>query len=296
MRMFKLDEGLYVIECPFRKHVVSVGCVIGEGVGLIDCGIKDSPVQTLQPLLRTIHLDLTDVVKVLLTHGHFDHCGGLSEIKNVSKASALCHGLDKPLVEDPLMVFNLLRSRFPGLYYEEIAEFAAESVDVVVDEGDNINVAGRDMSILHTPGHSAGSLCVLDRETNVAFTGDSFQGEGEGRPLLFNSLNEYLESLKRAALKGFSNVVLGHPFPPFRKTILEGVEVGQFLKRSINVALSLREKVLVELNEHGSLRVDELSKAMPQIPTVTAACVLEDLVREGVSSRKISDGKALWIA
>jgi len=295
LRMFKLDEGLYVIECPFRKYVVSIGCIINEGVGLIDCGISESPVQTLQPLLRTIYLDITDVVKVLLTHGHFDHCGGLSEIKKVSKASALCHSYDKPLVEDPQLVFKLLRSRFPGLYDEEMAEFVAESVDAVVDDGDTINVAGRVMTVLHTPGHSAGSLCMLDRETDVAFSGDSFQGEGEDRPLLFHSFKEYVESLKRVSQRELSKIVLGHPFPPFRKSILEGVEVEQFLRRSINAALDLKGKVFVKLNERGSLRVDELYKVLPQTPPVTAACVLEDLVTEGIASRKMSDGKVAWV-
>jgi len=293
--MFKLDDGLYDIECPFRKYVVSVGCIIGDGVGLIDCGIKESPVQALQPLLRTIYLELSDVVTVLLTHGHFDHCGGLSEIKRVSKASALCHRMDKPLVEDPLQVFKLLRSRYPGLYDEEMAEFIAERVDGVIDDGDKIDVAGRDMNILHTPGHSAGSLCILDIETNLAFSGDSFQGEGEGRPLLFHGFKEYVESLERVAQKGFSKVVLGHPFPPFRKTVLEGVEVEQFLRRSINAAHDMRKKILSELNERGSLRVDELSGVLPQTPPVTVACVLDDLVREGVSSRKISDGRVVWV-
>jgi glyoxylase-like metal-dependent hydrolase (beta-lactamase superfamily II) len=268
---------------------------MGEGVGLIDCGIKESPVLALQPLLRTIHLDITDIAAVLLTHGHFDHCGGLGEIKKASRASAMCHILDKPLVEDPPLVFKLLRSRFPGLYGEEVAEFVAESIDVVVDDGAIISVAGRDMTILHAPGHSAGSLCVLDGETNVAFSGDSFQGHGEGRPLLFHSFNEYIKSLERAIRREFSKVVLGHPFPPFRKTVLEGVEVGQFLKRSMNAALDLREEVLAQLNKRGSLRVDGLSKVLPEIPPVTVACILEDLERDGFASRKISDGKAAWI-
>jgi glyoxylase-like metal-dependent hydrolase (beta-lactamase superfamily II) len=292
--MFKLDDGLYAIECPFRKYVVSVGCIIGEGVGLIDCGIRESPVLAIQPLLKTIHLDLTDIATVLLTHGHYDHCGGLSEIKKVSRASAMCHSLDKPLVEDPLLVFKLLRSRFPGLYGEEVAEFVAEGIDAVVDDGAKISAAGRDMTILHAPGHSAGSLCVLDGGTNIAFSGDSFQGQGEDRPLLFHSFNEYIKSLERAIQRGFSKIVLGHPFPPFRKTVLEGVEVGQFLRRSVNAALDLREKVLEQLNERGSLRVDELLKVMPETPPVTIACVLDDLVREGFASRKISDDKVAW--
>jgi len=292
--MFKLDEGLYAIECPFKDYTVSVGCIIGEGVGLIDCGIKESPVQALQPLLRTIHLDLKDVVAVLLTHGHFDHCGGLSEIKEASRASALCHRMDKPLVEDPLLVFRLLRSRFPGLYDGEVAEFVAKGIDGVVDDGDTIKVAGRDITVLHMPGHSAGSLCVLDKETNVAFAGDSFQGEGEDRPLLFYNFGEYVKSLRRAARREPSKIVLGHPFPPFRKSILEGVEVKQFLSRSINAALDLKGNVSAQLNERGSLRVDELSKVLPKTPPVTVACVLEDLVTEGIASRGVSDGKAVW--
>jgi glyoxylase-like metal-dependent hydrolase (beta-lactamase superfamily II) len=292
--VIKLADGLRVLECPFKRYVVSVGCVFGEGLGLIDSGTKESPVHAIEPALRSMNAKLEGVSTVVLTHGHYDHCGGLSEIRKVSKVSALCHPSDEVLVEDPPSVFEHLNHRFPGLYEEQAVEFEAAQIDVVINGDAKFTIGGRDMVALHAPGHSAGSLCIVDGATDIAFSGDSFQGWGEGRPLLFYSFKEYVESIEKAIKRGFAKIVLGHPFPPFGRTVLQASEVKAFLRGSIDEAYDIKKRVLRMMREDKIIKIDELSSALPGVPPVTAACVLEALETEGIVSQKVADGKAMW--
>lgn len=126
---------------------------------------------------------------VLLTHGHFDHVGGV-------RALVDAFGMDVYLHEaDTTMTGELAQ----GLYWNK-----------TYAEGDCIRVGQMEFTVLHTPGHTPGSVCL--RAGDTLFSGDTlFAGSCGRTDFPGGSWEQMLASLHRlAALEGDCTVLSGH--------------------------------------------------------------------------------------
>lgn len=140
------------------------------------------------------HTDVLTVGKPLIafvTHGHFDHVGGLHEF-----ADRRVHVADAQMTREPYPM-RLLQRDFPegaeemyayyGIAMPEVAVRAVPSpgFDVaawvtpgaeptmLLGEGDRIDLGDRTFTVLHTPGHTAGSASLFDEADGTVFTGDA---------------------------------------------------------------------------------------------------------------------------
>jgi glyoxylase-like metal-dependent hydrolase (beta-lactamase superfamily II) len=112
-----------------------------------------------------------EVLYIINTHGHFDHIGGNAEIQSRFNAKVAAHGLDAPLLE---------RAPYEaGLFGMTVAR--QPSPDILLKEGSVLAVGGLDLKILHTPGHTRGSVCIYLEREGVVFTGDTLFRGGVGR-------------------------------------------------------------------------------------------------------------------
>jgi glyoxylase-like metal-dependent hydrolase (beta-lactamase superfamily II) len=100
--------------------------------------------------------------KIVLTHGHIDHAGGATEL-----ARRLGVGIEGPHRADKFLLDGLAAQ---GRQYG----FAADDVtpDRWLDEGDKVTIAGHDFEVLHCPGHSPGSVVLLNRAQRFLLVGD----------------------------------------------------------------------------------------------------------------------------
>lgn len=132
-------------------------------------------------------------VAILLTHGHYDHTGAVTELlKEYPGLPVYLHPSDAAMMKD---VANLIPNIGPTVAY---------------GEGDQVPVGNLIVQVYHTPGHTPGSV-TLEVE-NVLFTGDTlFQGSCGRTDLAGGSTKDILASLKRLAkLKGDRKVCPGH--------------------------------------------------------------------------------------
>lgn len=144
-------------------------------------------------ILEEVRRTRLDIVKIINTHGHLDHSLGNGELIAATGAKLLIHRLDVPLLAKGTSLFG--QEMPPG-----------PEPDVLLQEGDMVEVEQVRLSVLHTPGHSPGSICLLGE--GVVFSGDTLFCGGMGRTdfpggsyqALLRSIKEKLLGLPRDTL------------------------------------------------------------------------------------------------
>ncbi len=114
------------------------------------------------------------IEKILLTHGHFDHTGGVNDIKKLTGAAVFIHKDDECMLSDGNKALA---------YFCPSKKFVEKEADFTFSDGDEIVQDGVVFKVMHTPGHSAGSVCFLvetDGE-NYMFAGDTIFKDSIGR-------------------------------------------------------------------------------------------------------------------
>jgi len=135
------------------------------------------------------------VTHILLTHGHFDHVSGAAAVKKEFGAAICLHAADAALC----------RPDGRGRAHQLGVSFEAFPVDAYLKGGEHLAVGTLDFVVIHTPGHTRGSVCFYEKSHGLLFSGDTiFQG-GYGRTdlpggstaQLFGSIQKNIFSLPR---------------------------------------------------------------------------------------------------
>jgi len=151
---------------------------------------------------KILELNLKPVT-IVLTHGHFDHILGLLELKlNFPQTQIVMHKTDLFLVES-------VQKR--AQHWLKMQVNPAPKPDRFVVEGDKIEFGQEALTVLHTPGHTPGSICLYNG--HVMFTGDTlFKDEVIGRTdLSYSSSKKIQQSLKKIKnLPGSRRMYAGH--------------------------------------------------------------------------------------
>jgi glyoxylase-like metal-dependent hydrolase (beta-lactamase superfamily II) len=123
---------------------------------------------------------LTDLpVSVVLTHEHYDHVASAyrwDEIimyENKDAIEVLKAGRDNASLQK-YVTGDYLWKPLPEGFDPEIWTIPSMEPTKVVNDGDSIDLGGRQLEVIYTPGHSPGSMCLLDRKNRILFTGDHF--------------------------------------------------------------------------------------------------------------------------
>ncbi len=167
---------LYQVVIPTPYKVGPVNCYVttARPITLIDTGTKwDESHRALQTELAELGLKIEDVQRIIITHAHADHYGLAAEIVRAAGAEVWTHRHNQATLEadetiraqrDAFYLQLLTEAGVPPEQRQRVADSRrggnryaeAVSIDRMLEEGDEIELADRTWRIYHTPGHAAG--------------------------------------------------------------------------------------------------------------------------------------------
>lgn len=227
----------FKVPIPFKLRDINLYLIKdSDGCLLIDTGTNTpATAETLQASLAQLGVTFADLRYVVITHFHSDHAGLAGLIQQHSPAQILMHAdgahflsawndeegqgpvsmapdaffLQHGLPDASLQVFRTMRQRFRTLTLPF-------QVTRHVDDGATLQVGGQTWSVIFTPGHAVGHICVYCPTLRIAFTGDhllqritpniSIHSDRHplGMPERYNPLRDYLLSLEKTRALGFT--------------------------------------------------------------------------------------------
>ena len=148
---------------------------------------------------------------IILTHSHFDHVGALWILHEKFPSAVIAGGAEEDFSSQTIV--SVAQSTM-GHYYHGTDLYKCggkvPAVNLLLKDGDTIGP----FTVLHTPGHTQGSICLYSREDKVLFSGDTLFRHSYGRTDLGGSEAQIMKSLRRLLLlDGDTTVYPGHDEP-----------------------------------------------------------------------------------
>ena len=165
---------------------VGTNCYIVRNDDTDECFVTD-PAACPPELVGHIRREGLNVKAVLLTHGHFDHIMGLDDFLKEFPVPVYAFSEEKPLLESAELNSSL------GMFGRPYTFSGAE----YVSDGQILHIAGFEIRVMHTPGHTAGGCCYYIPAENVLISGDTLFRASVGRTdLPTGSMGDLVRSVR----------------------------------------------------------------------------------------------------
>lgn len=184
-----VGDGVRVVGLPLpHGPVVSeTACYLIEdadaGIHLVDPGWDtDDNLARLERALAEAGRTFADVRSIVATHAHPDHLGLADRLRAEHGIPIALHRVEDAFVRHPTRPDPETSAERWGVPLERRAELAGAAdpraiparsgADVVLEDGDRLDIPGREVRVVATPGHTAGSICLHDATAGLFFSGD----------------------------------------------------------------------------------------------------------------------------
>lgn len=247
-----------------------------DGDTLVDCGIATGAEGGTEALATALHAagsSLDSLARLVVTHAHIDHYGLAGEVLVRSGGELWMHRsteLDIAKYGDPEEAVDRreLMLADHGLYGEKLTEASGGLRDWMpvmpsigrptrlLDGGETLTGGGRQWSVLHTPGHSPGHVCLWSARDRVLCSGDHLL-QKVSPPVTFergfarDPMGDYLDSLERVAELEPDVVLPGHG-TPFREGARRAAAIARGKRNRLAKVAELvgaREQTVTELTD-----------------------------------------------
>lgn len=134
-------------------------------------GVVIDPGEKPNPLLARLDQLQLELEAILLTHAHFDHIAGLNQVRQFTQAPVYLHELEKDWLGDP--------QKNGSGFWSDLSLVSCDPADVLLKGGETLSFFDETFQVIHTPGHSPGSVTFLHQ--SKMFSGDVLFAGSIGR-------------------------------------------------------------------------------------------------------------------
>jgi glyoxylase-like metal-dependent hydrolase (beta-lactamase superfamily II) len=149
-----------------------------------DCYVID-PGYNADKFIKFMKENKLNIIGILLTHHHYDHVGAVKKIKELTECPVYLHRNDLDMYKG--------------------------HVDVVMEDGDTIKLEEEVIKVLHTPGHTQGSVCLFSEKSKLVFTGDTIFNVDLGRTDLSDGDQYKMLATMKNIVNLWDNEIMIHP-------------------------------------------------------------------------------------
>ncbi len=215
---------------PISENIYQISAVSGRGLWggnvfllterkltLVDTGYKGGAGRIISEVSRLGYAP-SDIANIVITHHHADHVGNLSELKRASQATVFAHPADAPYIDGSLPQPGPARPRWLGRLPAPLLRlWSAQpaAVEILVKDGDKLPILGG-TRVLHTPGHTPGSICLFIKPERLIIAGDVLNNRlGLGLPskAFSTDMTQNIRAIKRLAALDLKLACFGHGPP-----------------------------------------------------------------------------------
>ena len=183
-----------------------------DGLTLIDTGMQGD-FKKIKTQIGESGLSIESIDNIILTHCHSDHCANASKLKELSNARIIAHEIEAPYIEGRDRIqYGRLGSRLMFGISNTIFRVRPVRVDMRVKDGELIAV-GEGLRVIHTPGHTPGSMALYHEDKKMLFSGDSIWNHKNLKIAqgLFNTDDEeMMRSVERFLELDIEKICVGH--------------------------------------------------------------------------------------
>lgn len=226
LEMRQVVTNVYLMEGLRGSNVYLL--ISDKRLTLVDSGLTGD-VDRIAAQLQGAGYALSELHNIVLTHAHGDHTGGAVELARRSSAQVLAHRAEVPYIEQTksLPTASFVQRLLNCLGNRILFSLSPCKVDRLVEDGDVIEALGG-TQVIHSPGHTPGSLCLYQSERRILFCGDALFNANPitGRPglrlpiRLFTADNaQARDSVGKLSTMAIEVLCYGHGEP-----IMDGVE------------------------------------------------------------------------
>jgi glyoxylase-like metal-dependent hydrolase (beta-lactamase superfamily II) len=196
----RIDSHVYLLENPGSHILIDAGVGIEEGRIIFN--------------IENEGFDPAEVGHILITHVHSDHAGGAAKLKKKLGAKVYISSAEAGLMRSPDLKGLGLDIAIPDGFYPQGYEFPPCEPDTELNGGETLTIGDWPIEVIHTPGHSLGSLCFhIERDgRNILFSGDVVVHGGK---LMFlncvgSVMKDYRENIGKLEGLGVEELYPGH--------------------------------------------------------------------------------------
>ncbi len=209
--------------------------IFGEKITMIDTGVAGCGTEIFEAI-RTAGRDPKEIGLIILTHSHPDHIGGAWAIQRATGCSIAAHPAERAWIED----LDLQNRQRPVPGFESLVSGPVE-IEWELDDGeciipDETEGGLTEMTVIHTPGHSPGSISLFMEATDILFSGDAIPVPGN--PPIYDDPVASITSIRR--LKELEEIAI--LFSAWDQPV-EGMEIYHQLDRALEYIQTIHAAV-----------------------------------------------------